>query len=667
MHRRSLIAGLLVLVLATAGCSAFDDLAFEPGPRAASTVPAKATVFVHSALETSLDGEGLSCRLPVDSATVREYIAKPLADMGLFEKTELVDPDRRGDPRDIARAAGSDFLVQIAVSSHTISYKGRNSWFYPNLGIWFFTWIGAWWVPDEIFSADLAIDLTVLEAATGKEILKKTIAVDATQNLNDFNRGWTLFSLLNDSFDAENFSEAAWHLDRRLWTKMRPAILEVLAREVPGEIERRKWQPPTTSHALIVGMGDDGARKDAVRMVKFLKEKAAFPSSSIVLVTDDKATLAKGDPEKRIQETLQKWQDINFPGRDRCFFYFAGRGTAGPDGAPALVTGKEADDILPLSQVLDAMKDFGSSALVLDAGFQPKGGFRALRGRGVHKDKTLAILTAKSPVTVLAAAEIGQPAPMDSGRTGVLTRLLTKGISGRADMNRDGKVFFKEFAAYLASQYRGLRTITGTDTKHILHSLTTPWIPGLAEKKPPKKAPEKAPVKKPAKAPAKKPAKKAPAKAPAKKPAKKAPAKKPAKKAPAKKPAKKAPAKAPAKKPVKKAPAKAPAKKPVKKAPAKAPAKKPVKKDPAKAPAKKPAKKAPAKAPAKKPAKKAPAKAPAKKPAKKEPAKAPAKKPAKKAPAKAPAKKAPAKAPAKKPAEKAPAKEPAKDAGSDKK
>jgi hypothetical protein len=488
---------LACLVLA-AGCA--TETVYAPIEKASTVIPAKAAVLVRSDLAVKFDKEKDRCSVPVDRAEAHKMLGDPLSETGLFKKLAFLET-----PEDLD-GMGADFLVTIDVTRHDISYKGRTGWFYPNLGIWFFTWVGAWWVPDEIFQGQAVVDVDVTDARTKKSLFRESFSAEAVRHLNDFERGWTVLSIINTSFEAANFKDAAAHVDVELWKKLQPAVLGGLAKELPRAIEASQWSPPRARRGVVVGVGHEGCVKDAGKVYDFLLKTAGYRKENVDLIT--LKTTGKGggeDAHGRILDVLERLKGLDFPERDTVFFYFAGSGTVAPDGLPAVAASAGREKLLGIQEILSALENFRNSAVVVDAGFSPKGGGRSLASPGEAIPQAFSDILSNSPTTVFLAANPGQETLEEAEKgPGVFTRLLLDGLAGTADRNRDKKIMYEEISDYVTSQFKGFAAMLGKELKPVIQSKSR-WLPGLFVPKP-KKPVKKAP---PSEKPEKKPEEKA--------------------------------------------------------------------------------------------------------------------------------------------------------------
>lgn len=478
MKRRTIpSAGLLgLLFLGVIGCADFETR-IGPFPRAPRTIPAKAALYIHSDLGLYYDRDNDTCVLPIDHREALDKLGYPLARMNVFQKTEVVEtPD----------AGNADFLVSLSVPNHRITYKGHNQWYPVAIGLWFLVLAPAWWVPDEVFEAELDVEIAVTDCLTGKEIYRKALHASATRHLNDLERGWTPVAVFNDNFDEENFRLAVRRLDMDLWKIVHEDLFEALTEELPAALEENRWRPRYTDRAIVVGIGDDDVFQDAEAVAAFLKDKAGFEEEERLLVIKvrpgEPVLLEEGelpvDPFEKVFAAIREWKNIPFPERNRIVFYFAGKGALLDDGSPALVSSAGEGGKTPLAKVLEPLEELMASTVILDVGFDPAGGPRSFAGGRIPDLKTFeAAFTAVRPGLVLVARP-GEACLLDpvTGR-GALTRVLLRAMEGGADLDEDGEVTGEEALQYFDSQLRGFAAAIGAEAEPFLRFPEEAWVP----------------------------------------------------------------------------------------------------------------------------------------------------------------------------------------------
>ncbi|MHC4600649.1 MAG: hypothetical protein ACYS47_16770, partial [Planctomycetota bacterium] len=457
-------------VLLAAGCVSPGPI-FEDGktPRAAEALPAKASILVLSSVETHLDEAGDYCVMPLDAKEARKWLAAPVKDFGVFQLHEIVDSPEMFD---------SDFLVTLRVVNHRVKYQGRNRWFWPNLGVWLLIWFPSWWIPDETFTADIDIEVSIREKGAAEPMFTKMLNASAVQHLNDMDRGWTPLAIVNSRFDEANYRKAARHLDLRLWRKILPELADVMIEEFPKEIKDTGWKAPATRRAIVVGIGEDPVQEDARDMARFLVEECDFAEENVIPVIagwEDLLRFRAEDPEAspfvRLGGLLDRWKHKSFRERDDVIFYFAGDGVLLEDGTPALVTETEGQGRIRVSRLTDSMGGFGSSLIILDAGFKSGGGIRCAAEENTADFWKFANETAKARSIVVLAAKPGEEGLVDpeSGRA-VCSRFMKNALLGRADKNADARTTPEELTEYLVSQMRGYAAVLGRPGEVFVHA-----------------------------------------------------------------------------------------------------------------------------------------------------------------------------------------------------
>jgi hypothetical protein len=452
-----------------AGCVSPGPI-FEGGkPKAEVTIPAKASILVMSSVETKLDEGGNSCTFPVNAAEARKWLASTVQDFGVFQLHEIVDSPEMFD---------SDFLVTLRVVNHRVKYQGRNKWFWPNMGIWFLIWFPSWWIPDETFQADMDVEVTIREKGVPEPMFQKTLNASAVQNLNDLDRGWTPLAIVNNGFDEDNYKKAARHLDMRLWRKILPALADVMIEEFPKEVKEAEWTAPATRRAVVVGIGEEPVREDARNMAKFLAQECGFEEeniTSIIAGWEDLLEFRAKDPEGApfvvLGGLLDRWKHKLFRERDDVVFYFAGDGVLLDDGTPAIVTETGGQGRLRISRLTESLDGFGSSLILLDAGFKSGGGSRSAEAESTADFWKFAKSVSEARSIVVLAAKPGEEGLVDpETERGVCTEFVKDALLGRADKNADSRTTPAELDEYLSSQMRGYGAVLGRPAEVFVHA-----------------------------------------------------------------------------------------------------------------------------------------------------------------------------------------------------
>ncbi|MCU0723099.1 MAG: hypothetical protein MUC63_05730 [Planctomycetes bacterium] len=465
-----------LLALCAAGCAggpeAIDVAKFRP----ASPIRAKAAFVLESSVPRQYDRAAASCSLPVDAETAKAVLVDPVLSLNAFHSQEVAAA---------SGSLGADFEVALRITNHRVRFHGKNRWWIPSMVVWFLVLAPSWWIPDETFTADLAVEVAVSESRSGNVLYRKEITASAVQNLNDLDRGWTLLAIVDDSLEEENYRKAARHLDRTMWNDVVPKVLEAVGVEFPAELAKTKWAPEGTARALVVGVGEEGCQTDAERVAAYLRGPAGIPRENIVLVKAgwEEILLAlarnpESRPFERIRRTLDEWKALPFPERDQVFFYFSGQGALMPDGAPAIVTENGGEGRVRLTRVLDALARFKDSTVVVDAGFRPQGGARSLPGPEKPDADAFERKIARSASSILLAAPLGAEG-LESPKTGtgVFTDYVLKAAAGRANRDGDKTTSPRELSEYLRSQVKGFALILGREAEPFLQLPDSVWLP----------------------------------------------------------------------------------------------------------------------------------------------------------------------------------------------
>jgi len=457
------------------GCAGLD-LGGKALPQAPSALPAKAAVYIDSDLGLYYDEDKGVCTLPVGHRDALDRLGYPLARLKVFQKTEIVETRDPGD---------ADFLVSLSVRNHRVKYVGRNRWWPVNIGVWFLVWIPSWWIPDETFSAEMDLEITVKDCLTSEEIYRKSLHADTTRNLNDLDRGWTPVAVFNDAFGEENFRKASRKLDVDLWETIHMGLYDAMVIEFPKAVEEARWKPRLTNRAVVLGIGDDACIADAQAVASFLTKKAGFDPENVLLLTGrrgEPVTHREGeldvDPFEKVWDAIREWKKIPFPERNRIFFYFAGEGALMKDGTPALVSSSGERGRIPITKVLAPLEELLSSTVVVDAGFRALGGVRSFPQAATGDGQAFFESLKQSRTALVLAVPPGQEGLLDPlTRRGVLTQVLLNAAGGAADTDENGNMTVEEIRAYVESQVSGFAGVMGRKLSPLILAPPDFWFP----------------------------------------------------------------------------------------------------------------------------------------------------------------------------------------------
>jgi hypothetical protein len=216
--------------------------------------------------------------------------------------------------------------------------------------------------------------------------------------------------------------------------------------------------PQLGAYAVVVGVehyrelpAPGGAKSDAERFARWLRQGLGIPAEHVRLALDDHAT--KSDVEKDLD-----WLKGNVPAGARVYFFFSGHGA--PDasrGTPYLLP-YDGDPsflertALPLAEVTKALSETKATEVLafVDACFSGSGG-RSVLPPGA---RPLVIVRESTPATKMAVfsaaqgAEISGPTP--DGKSGLFSSTLLDGVAtGAADADGDGRITLQELSDWV--------------------------------------------------------------------------------------------------------------------------------------------------------------------------------------------------------------------------
>jgi uncharacterized caspase-like protein len=213
-------------------------------------------------------------------------------------------------------------------------------------------------------------------------------------------------------------------------------------------------------YILAVGVSDYNDKKlnlnyaasDAYYMAKAFKEKHGGTFSKV----EAKVLLDKQATKRNVARGL-KWLKQVMTQRDVCIVFFSGHGTRNRKGTfffvPCDVDIRDTDGTcVPGEPVKRLMANLpGKLIFILDACHS---GAAAEKGETAD-DLTRDLMTEDYGIVVMSSS-MGDEPSLESPevRGGFFTKALIEGLSGAADLNRDGKIFLHELDTYIQTRVR---------------------------------------------------------------------------------------------------------------------------------------------------------------------------------------------------------------------
>lgn len=218
------------------------------------------------------------------------------------------------------------------------------------------------------------------------------------------------------------------------------------------------WQPASggQTYAVVIGIADYQALtyatgdlryadRDARQMVAFLRSKAggSVSPSHVALLTNRQAT------RMAIDRALQLFQRAG--SADRVVLYFSGHGV--PDGfVPYDVRPGRPDQMLTYARIKAAFRASKAKTKLCIADACLSGGLTKpqLRRTTIPKQST----DGSSVAMMLASRSSQSAVEVGSLAGGVFTYFMLKGLSGQADLDRNGIVSIRELHQYVSPRVK---------------------------------------------------------------------------------------------------------------------------------------------------------------------------------------------------------------------
>ncbi len=210
------------------------------------------------------------------------------------------------------------------------------------------------------------------------------------------------------------------------------------------------------TYAVVIGIADYRALtyatgdlryadRDARQMVAFLRSKAggSLSLSHIILLTNQQAT------RTAIGQALQLFRRAD--STDRVVLYFSGHGV--PDGfVPYDVRPGRPDQMLTYSQIKAAFRSSKAKTKLCIADACLSGGLTRPQFNRITIPKQA---TDYSSVAMMLASRSSQSA-VEAGSLagGVFTYFMLQGLTGRADLDRNGIVSIRELHQYVSPKVK---------------------------------------------------------------------------------------------------------------------------------------------------------------------------------------------------------------------
>lgn len=447
-----------------AGCSATTEV---ESPREAEPLPYRLLVAMPENDPVPEEGEGDasdSFALESDVSSLERSLLQAIRRQGVFQEVSRLPATERGEEGVLhAVREQADFLLETRVLRRVASYVGRNGRFIPNLFLSIFAWPVAWWVKDETYALDLEVEVDLRSWRSGLVMHSSVHQVRVEDDLDDFQRGWMILSLLRvpGALGEENWKSVDRSLAVEAEADVARRVAEVIDKEIRAGVDAPEFQQAFAErYALVIGVSqfrDHGiqnlrfADSDARSFQEYLRGEGRVPPHNTTLLMNDQATLGQ------IRDALASLFTLGVGEDDEIIIYYAGYGAWREGQAYLLLNDADSDrlaktslplaDLWPVSEPTEGPR----VTLILDAPF-----VRRFRGRaasegadGASLEAALGEFLTPRGNRVLSACRIGEGCmELEDVGGGLYTHYLIEGLEGSGDRNRDGRVTWEEAAAY---------------------------------------------------------------------------------------------------------------------------------------------------------------------------------------------------------------------------
>ncbi|MCI0341959.1 MAG: hypothetical protein L0216_12565 [Planctomycetales bacterium] len=412
-------------------------------------------------------------------------VAESLRALALFREV-AVEPAGGVRPASLppSTRAGEDrsLLLAISVRRSEVEYRGLSGLWPVSLLVWIFGGALDFWFPDETYEARVEWDLRLVDPATGLPIAEGRVQGRIEKDLNDWDRGFSVWDILLYSAAPASVERLAGVGEKLLPHAEAAATLDLcrwLVEEARPALEKPPPPPPepeapARTRVLCVGVAsprDDPecafADADARDVAAALAGALGAEPADVTLLEDEAAS----------REAVGAWLDARaaekLGRRDRVYFFFAGRGGTDRGGEPQLLAwdSRAADPGgtgVPLRRVAEALSGAGEATVLLDCAFQGR-----LAERGPDSDRAPApaglALPSRGGLRALAAAYgVGEATARAGLKNGLFTDALLEALAGAADADGDGTTTLGEALAHLSARVPAEAQSRGVDERPAL-------------------------------------------------------------------------------------------------------------------------------------------------------------------------------------------------------
>ncbi len=391
-----------------------------------------------------------SAAVNTDVTAMRNELASTLREFKVFDAVETVGGGSEVEAMELAREKGADLLLTSSLVRYDVTYE-RGVRGAGNVVLWLFSpWV-TWFVADEVYSADIGLQMVLKKVSDGSVLWQNTVDGKATVELDDLQRGLKAHEYIfgsiftgPGSFDGNNFAKVA--------NVVGPHAMQKLQLKMLGEFYKLPQPPPDKrSFAIVVGLNQvqitfmpklEYAEADADGMEKLL----AKSFSEIKVLKGDEATA------EALRSAIEDFATREFTEITDFLVYFAGPGaTADGKHLLAFSNSKDAKSMLSLEELyslVDGVKA-QNRVLLLDTGFSGE------KSRGVVLSGEEATAFKKSLKESSSVVTLCCCGPDQGGYEfkelghGIFTARLLEALAGQGDINEDKTVSAEEAVTFM--------------------------------------------------------------------------------------------------------------------------------------------------------------------------------------------------------------------------
>jgi hypothetical protein len=391
-----------------------------------------------------------SAAVNTDATAMRNELTQTLREFKVFSEVETIGGGNEAESMQLAREKGADLLLTSSLVRYDITYEEgvRGA---GNVVLWLFSPWATWFVADEVYTADIGLQMTLKKVSDGSVLWQNTVDGKARCELDDLQRGlktheYIVGSIFTGpaSFDGNNFAKVA--------SVVGPHAMQKLQLKMLGELYKLPQPPPDKkSFAIVIGLNKveisfmpklEYAEVDAEAVEKLL----AKSFSEVKLLKGDGATI------EALRSVVEDFATREFTEITDFLVYFAGPGaTAQGKHRLAFSNSKDAKSMLSLDELyllVDGVKA-KNRVLIIDSGFAGE------KSRGVVLSGDDVSMFGKSLRDSSSVVTLCSCGPNQGGYEfkalghGVFTARLLEALAGQGDINEDKTVSAEEAVTFI--------------------------------------------------------------------------------------------------------------------------------------------------------------------------------------------------------------------------